>query len=100
MSAIVKDHHRCYILLSLTLPLRHLIFYVVIIHVNFELQKEKKAVRHTVCTKLILITVVSHLSSDGTVLTEMYSTVKDIKIIMNMLIILFHIQNPTMVLYS
>lgn len=68
---------------------------------NFEAQKgEKKAGSHTVCTKLILITVVSHLHSDGTVLTEMYSTVKDIKIIMNMLIILFYIQNPTMVLYS
>lgn len=57
---------------------------------NSEVQKggKKKAVSHTVCTKLILITVVSHSCSDGTVLTEMYSAVKDIKIIMNMLIIL------------
>lgn len=31
------------------------------------------------------------------VLIEMYSTVKDIKIVMNMLIIPFSIQNPTMV---
>lgn len=53
---------------------------------------KKKAVSHTVCTKLILITVVSHSCSDGTVLTEMYSAVKDIKIIMNMLIILFYVQ--------
>lgn len=61
---------------------------------NSEVQKggEKKAVSHTVCTKLILITVVSHSCSDGTVLTEMYSAVKDIKIIMNMLIILFYVQ--------
>lgn len=67
---------------------------------NSEVQKgEKKAVSHTVCTKLILITVVSHSCSDGTVFTEMYSAVKDIKIIMNMLIILFYVQNSTMVLY-
>lgn len=33
-------------------------------------QKTEKAVRHTVCTKLILITVVSHLFSDGTVLPK------------------------------
>lgn len=47
-------------------------------------------VSHTVCTELTLITA-SHLCLKGTVSIGMYSTLKDIKIIMIMLIILYYI---------
>ncbi len=84
-----------------SLPLRHLIiFHVVITHVDFKIHAKKEAVIHIVCTKLMLITVVSHFCIDGPVLIEMYSTVKDIKIIMNMVIIIFYIQKSTVDLHS
>lgn len=52
---------------------------------NFEVHEEKSAV-------LILISAISYVGFFGTILTEMYSTGRDIQIIMNMLITFFMLE--------
>lgn len=60
-------------------------------------KKDKKWVYCLCFIKLIFITV-SYLCAKGIVFTEMHSAVKDIKLFINMLIILFYTPVPTMVL--
>lgn len=78
----MKDHRQS-ISLTLPTPLRHLISHVVTVHVNFEVQKkeEEKEKSKALQFALSFFQLLLYLSS-------VYGSVKDIKIIMNMVIIL------------